>query len=185
MKDSIVQSGEAVLREHAKAIPHKDIDSKKIHDVIRAMSHALKPEENGVAIAAPQIGHSLRMFLVAGKIFKEEIDEHGKKIAVPDMVFINPKLLRVSRKKAEMSEGCLSVRDVYGTVLRHEKASVSAYDEHGKAFTYHGTGLLAQIFQHEIDHLDGLLFIDKATSIDEPEKLRDRAKPRPNTKTKK
>jgi peptide deformylase len=69
-----------------------------------------------------------------------------------------------------MSEGCLSVRGKYGSVIRHERASVKAQDEMGNVFTYHGTGLIAHIFQHECDHLDGILYTDKA------EKLRDEKK---------
>ena len=81
------------------------------------------------------------------------------------MVFINPEITRLSRKKKEMSEGCLSVRDIYGTVLRHEKASVHAFDISGKPFDYHASGLIAHIFQHECDHLDGILYTDKATRL--------------------
>lgn len=81
--------------------------------------------------------------------------------------------MRLSRKKREMSEGCLSVRGVYGKVLRHEKASVKAVDERGKPFIYHGSGLIAHIFQHECDHLEGILYIDKATSLEESDDLAD------------
>ena len=65
-----------------------------------------------------------------------------------------------------MEEGCLSVRDIYGKVKRYQKATISAYDENGKKFTMGGSGLLAQVFQHECDHLEGVLFIDKAISIE-------------------
>ena len=163
-KDPIVQAGAAVLRNKAKPIPKKDLGSKALLALIKKMSKILAAEEFGVALAAPQVGASLRMFIVAGHVFTEE---DSKEPTPPDMVFINPELLRLSRKKKEMSEGCLSVRDTYGTVLRHERASVRAHDEQGKLFTYHGAGLLAHIFQHECDHLEGILYTDKA------EKLRD------------
>jgi peptide deformylase len=185
MKDSITQSGAAVLREKAKPVARKDIGSTKIKNLIKKMRKTLAPEDNGVAIAAPQVGESLRIFLVAGKVFSDEsaaqnsapahppASEAGRRSrpqnsVSPDMVFINPEIIRASRKKKSMSEGCLSVRDVFGTVLRHEKASVRALDEKGELFTYHGSGLLAQIFQHETDHLNGILFIDKAEKLDEP-----------------
>ena len=71
-----------------------------------------------------------------------------------------------------MEEGCLSVRHKYGTVVRHEKATVKALDENGKPLTYHGTGLVAHIFQHECDHLDGVLYIDKAVELEEDEDLK-------------
>ena len=83
------------------------------------------------------------------------------------MVFINPEITKLSKAKREMSEGCLSVRGKYGTVMRHEKATVRAWGEDGKPFTYNGTGLIAHIFQHEVDHLDGILYTDKAVKLED------------------
>ena len=169
MKDTILQVGDPLLRAHAKPVAKKDIGSKKIKAVIAAMRRALDPQENGVAIAAPQIGEPLRIFIVAAKVFEEEEPKSSEEISAPiDKVFINPELLRQSRQKSAMSEGCLSVHGVFGTVRRHEKATVRALDEHGSAFTLNGSGLLAQIFQHEVDHLNGVLFIDKTEHLDEP-----------------
>lgn len=162
MKEEIVQVGDPVLRQTAKPVPTKDIRSKKLSDLVARMKKALAAEKYGVAIAAPQLGEPLRLFVVAGRSFKEEGAEDNPE----DMVFINPELLRLSRKKHEMSEGCLSVRGKYGTVMRHEKASVRAQDERGNVFTYHGTGLIAHIFQHECDHLEGILYIDRAVHIE-------------------
>lgn len=168
MKDTIVQEGDPVLRQIAKPIAKKDFGSRSLSAIIKKMKTALAKEEFGVALAAPQIGESLRMFIVAGKVFLHDDEDEGEKQpAPPDKVFINPELIRLSRKKREMSEGCLSVRGTYGTVIRHERATVRAYDENGKLFTYNGVDLVAHIFQHEVDHLDGILYIDKA------EKLRD------------
>lgn len=164
-KDPVVQVGEPVLRERALPVGKKDIGSAKLKSLIKKMSATLAAEGFGVAIAAPQVGTGLRVFLVGGKVFQEEGAEEVPK----DKVFINPEFVRLSRKKAEMSEGCLSVRHKYGSVMRHEKASVRAWDEEGKSFTMHGSGLLAQIFQHEVDHLDGILYIDKAVAVQEDE----------------
>ncbi len=77
-----------------------------------------------------------------------------------------------------LDEGCLSVRFLYGKIKRSEKATVTAYDETGKKFSYSGTGLMAQIFQHETDHLNGILFIDTAKDVEEltPEKRAARRK---------
>jgi peptide deformylase len=163
-KDYIVQEGAAVLRHKAKAVPKKDFGSKALLTLIKKMSKILASEEFGVALAAPQVGQSIRLFVVSGSVLKEEGDDTP---TPPDFAFINPEIIRLSRKKKEMSEGCLSVRGKYGTVIRHERATVRAQDEMGRVFTYHGSGLLAHIFQHECDHLDGILYIDKA------EKLRD------------
>lgn len=176
MKDAIVQVGDPVLRTKAKAVPKKDIASKAVQKVIASMKKALSKEEYGVAIAAPQIGEPLRIFVVAGKVFDEETDEEApedaKKPSHPDRVFINPEITRLSRKKREMSEGCLSVRGKYGTVMRHEKATIKALDEEGTPITYHGSGLIGHIFQHECDHLDGVLYIDKTVRLEEDEDMK-------------
>jgi peptide deformylase len=178
VKDPVVQAGDPVLRAHAKPIPKKDIDSSRITKVISLMKKTLAAEEYGVAIAAPQIDEALRIFVVAGRVFEEsdddtdEQEEKQRTSTQPDRVFINPEITRLSRKKSEMSEGCLSVRGKYGTVMRHEKASIKALDENGKTITYHGTGLIGHIFQHECDHLDGILYIDKAVRLEEDEDMK-------------
>ena len=168
----IVGRNAPVLREIAESVPIKDIPSKKIQDILKLMKKALREEEDGVAIAAPQIGESLRIFVVSGKVFvlgKEELaKEDEEKIIIPDdLVFINPEIVKLSRKKIEMEEGCLSARWLYGWVKRSEKATVRAYNEKGERFEMGGSGLMAQIFQHETDHLVGVLFLDKAKDINE------------------
>ena len=172
MKDPIVQAGDPVLRLEAKPVSKKEFGSRKLHALIQKMSKTLAQEEFGVAIAAPQVGVSLRLFVVAGRAFVADLeaDERESAPTPPDMAFLNPEIIRLSRKKKEMSEGCLSVRGQYGTVLRHEKATIQAQDEHGNFFTYHGSGLIAHIFQHEIDHLDGILYTDKALALREEKK---------------
>lgn len=166
----IVQKDAPVLREIAKEVPPAYIGTPELNRVLKEMRMALAAEHDGVAIAAPQIGVSLRIFIVSGRLFAEEGDVPGK-----DIVFINPVIKKVSRKKEGMEEGCLSVRWKYGTVTRSVKARVDAYDEHGEAFTYNASGLLAQIFQHETDHLDGVLFTDKAENLRDidPAELKD------------
>lgn len=132
------------------------------------MKTALLSQDDGVAIAAPQIGVSYRIFVISGRAFdieKGDYEENKENPIAPDIVCINPTITRLSRDKEYMDEGCLSVRYLYGKVKRSTKATLEAYDENGKKFTRGGSGLLAQIFQHETDHLDGVLFIDKAKDI--------------------
>lgn len=173
MIKKIVQKEEKVLRQSAKEIPIREINTPKIKKVIKEMSQALKSQEDGVAIAAPQIGYSLQIFVVSGKIFHESFKYHEEFRKVPekdipkDLVFINPKISKLSREKEWVPEGCLSVRWLYGNTHRSKKATVTAYDENGKKFTRGASGLLAQIFQHETDHLKGILFIDKAKDLKE------------------
>ena len=170
----IVQSGEPVLHMHAKPVLLKQIGSKELNKVLSDMNQAVEYESDGVAIAAPQIGIPLRIFIISKKAFLvDDVKKNGEEKDIPvripknNLVFINPEITKLSRKKVKVPEGCLSVRWLYGNTIRHEKATVRAYDEHGKRFTYGGSGLIAQIFQHETDHLNGILFVDHATDIEE------------------
>lgn len=182
----ILQQKEKVLRQRAHEILVHDIKTPKIKKILKEMSAALASQDDGVAIAAPQIGYSLRIFVVSGKIFEkdfaqsredrlqnengfsEEIEEESRpKENIKNLVFINPKISKLSRDKEWVPEGCLSVRWLYGKTFRSKKASVEAYDENGKKFVRGASGLLAQIFQHETDHLNGILFIDHAKDVKE------------------
>ena len=169
----IVQEGDKVLREISKEVKINDITSTEIKNLIKDMSAVLESTSNGVALAAPQIGINLRVFIAdAGQLppNRESLDE--KRTRGPYLVFINPVILKQSRKSTQMSEGCLSVENIYGSVKRSDKLTVEAHDEHGKKFQRGASGLLAQIIQHETDHLHGKLFIDKATDLTkiDPEK---------------
>ena len=84
-------------------------------------------------------------------------------------VFINPKVTKISKKKQTVKEGCLSVTGVFGVMTRAEKVTVEACNEKGEKFTRGASGLLAQIFQHEMDHLNGVLFTDTATDLEKLE----------------
>jgi peptide deformylase len=170
----IVQSDNPVLRKISKEILPASITGKDIQKVIFDMNEALNSQYDGVAIAAPQIGLSLRMFIVSWKVFDEKymsgqiIDpeyESSKKNS--NLIFINPIIKKISKDNKLMMEGCLSVRPLYGKTRRSTRVTVEAYDHTGKKFTKSGSGLLAHIFQHEIDHLNGILFIDKAKDIHE------------------
>jgi peptide deformylase len=174
MQKRILQQKERVLRQIAKEVPVKSIKTVKIKKILKEMSLALKSQADGVAMAAPQIGYLLQIFIIAGKIFhkdfvrgEEEFKKIPKKEIPKDLVFINPKISKLSREKEWVPEGCLSVRWLYGRTFRSKKAIVTAYDENGKKFTRGASGLLAQIFQHETDHLNGILFIDHAKDIKE------------------
>ncbi len=170
MKTAIVNKNAPILRKTAQAVPLKDIGSKKIQDVLKRMKTALKREDDGVAIAAPQINEGLRIFIISGRVpslLNKNVEEGvNNKVTTSDAVFINPEIIKLSRKKNKVEEGCLSVRWLYGQVIRSEKAVIRAYDENGKVFERGATGLMAQIFQHEVDHINGILFTDKAENIE-------------------
>lgn len=154
----IVQSPHKTLRAVAEVVKPEDIGSAKLSGIIEKMKKALHAEEDGVAIAAPQIDVPLCIFVVSQKAIPK---------ATGDTVFINPKITKLGKKKEMMSEGCLSVRWKYGLVKRSITATVKALNMQGNEFVMSGKGLLAQIFQHETDHLKGVLFVDKATNVED------------------
>ncbi|MFA6415992.1 MAG: peptide deformylase [Candidatus Paceibacterota bacterium] len=159
----IVQKDNKTLRVVATDLPLEEIGSKKTQTLLKNMKEALDVCPDGAALAAPQIGVSLRIFVVSKKIF---MDEEGVIPAeAKDLVFINPRLTKISKRQKKLDEGCLSVRGYFGEIERAEKATVEAYNEFGQKFSYAGAGLMAQIFQHELDHLEGILFIDKAKNL--------------------
>lgn len=170
----IVQKDHPALREIAKPVPIEQIGSAKIAGIIEDMKAALGRESDGVAIAAPQVGEPLRIFVVSGRIFSKSFNappgeekQFEDDVTYPDLVFINPEIVKKSKTTALMEEGCLSVRWLYGRVRRSTKATIRAYDEKGRLFTRGASGLLAQIFQHETDHLVGTLFTDSAKDVRE------------------
>ena len=174
----IVQKGADVLRKKAQDVPLEDISSPRIKKIIKRMQQALNEQEDGVAIAAPQIGESVRIFIVSGKVLAPNYPDMEVGEEIPDdLVCINPIITKLSKEKKMMPEGCLSVRWLYGDVERSTKATVKAVNEHGVTFTRGGSGLLAQIFQHENDHLNGVLFVDHAENIEDipPEKQKESA----------
>jgi peptide deformylase len=164
MKDStIVQIDDTAnnpLRQKASLVTAEEFGAKSLLATISSMKSTLAREHDGVALAAPQIGITKRIFVVAPFAY-EDGTRHTP------LVFINPIIIKTSKKVTTMQEGCLSVRWIYGKTKRHTSATVEAYDEYGKKFTYGASGLIAHIFQHEIDHLDGKLFIDHGFDLEE------------------
>ena len=165
----IAQEGTQVLRDIAEPIAEREFGGAALAKLLKDMALALDAQPDGVALAAPQIGVSKRIFITREDRMLPPSEE-GAPVPPPTIgVFINPELIRVSRRKEEMDEGCLSVRGIYGRTKRHERATVKAYDADGNSFTRGAGGILAQAFQHEIDHLDGILFIDHAKHLVEAE----------------
>lgn len=171
----IVQDGAEILREIAKPVPEELFDSAKLVRVIESMRNALDPELEGVALAAPQIGISYRIFIVRkDRTLPPPLPQKStgeglpaeRKAPTPEVeVYINPEIVKTSRKRSLSDEGCLSVRRVYGTTSRHERITIRARREDGTRFERGAGGLMAQIFEHEIDHLNGILFIDHAKHL--------------------
>ncbi|OGG52604.1 hypothetical protein A3H16_04230 [Candidatus Kaiserbacteria bacterium RIFCSPLOWO2_12_FULL_53_8] len=178
MRTILPEHENPALREIATNVPVEDIRGERIQKLIADMKALLAKEEYGVALAASQVGESLRLFIVSGRAVardsrnaadEPEKNPESRSPLLPDQVYINPVTTKMSRLKKEKHEGCLSVRGKWGIVARAEKASVRAYDESGQPFTRGASGFLAHVFQHEMDHLEGILYTDKAIEIyDEP-----------------
>jgi len=178
----IVQDDAPVLRGVAKPVPEGLFGSAELARLIDDMKEALDKEPEGAALAAPQIGVPYRLFIIRKDRIRplpqlrQGYDGHGKvaeDIAPPAQkpeveVYINPEIVKTSRKRAPGDEGCLSVRGVYGTTNRHERVTISARHFNGSRFMRGAGGLIAQIFQHEMDHLNGILFTDHAKLIHLP-----------------
>jgi len=182
MRTILAQEKNPLLREKAQVVPLSNIPSDYIQELVAEMKALLLKEPHGVALAAPQLGESLRLFIVSGRALArdarnakdeltEEDEDEDKKAPeielppLPDQVYINPELVKLSRGRKEKHEGCLSIRGKWGIVPRAEKATIRAYDEEGRPFTRGASGFLAHVFQHELDHLEGILYTDKAKEL--------------------
>lgn len=139
----IVKLGTETLRE-------KSVPIQEVTDEIKALAAEMLTtmyKEEGVGLAAPQIGKNIRMFVV---------DEGSG-----PRVFINPQITGMSQELVEMEEGCLSVPGIYEKVVRPATIRLQAQNENGKREITEASGFLARVIQHEYDHLDGILFIDR------------------------
>jgi len=159
----ILQKNSRILRETARKVNDDEIGSPELNKIIDKMRRALAEQKDGIAIAAPQIGANLRLFVVSGSLLR-----HADKTytgSATDLIFINPEIIKKSRETSEVEEGCLSVRWLYGKVKRSLRVTLRAVNEKNEKIERGSSGLLAQIFQHEVDHLNGILFTDKAKSV--------------------
>ena len=150
---------EEVLRQEAESVEVFDEDlAKLIDDMVDTMREA-----PGVGLAAPQIGISKRIIVVE---FGDEEDD-----TVPNQLYvmINPEIIKESNDKVSGIEGCLSVPGVVGNVDRSRAVTVRGQNIHGKPVKIRAQGWLARIFQHEIDHINGVLYTDRAEEIWKPE----------------
>lgn len=142
----IIEEGDPVLKEKCKEVP---TITPNIHKLLDNMADTMYAAE-GVGLAAPQIGITKRVVVVdAGEGLIE---------------LINPVIINQEGEDTDI-EGCLSIPEVVGEVTRAAKVIVEALDRHGNKKNYTGEGLLGRAFQHELDHLEGILFVDKASRI--------------------
>lgn len=154
----LVPQNHQALHAIAEEVTPEDFSDGTVAKILKRMRQAIKTYDvdgyAAVAIAAPQIGIAKRIFLV-----EDQSDDAER---LPNLVAINPKIVKFSKKTHIVGEGCLSVPETYGVVKRHTNVTFEALDENGEHYVRGTGGLLAQIIQHESDHLDGTLFVDRA-----------------------
>jgi peptide deformylase len=161
----IVLAGEAVLRAQAHTLKPKEILSKKTQRLIEEMRETMR-EAPGVGLAAPQIGVSLQIAVIEdraeyhAKATAEQLAERGRR-PVPFHVLINPKIVSRDDTGAKFFEGCLSVEGYTAIVPRATRVTVEFLNERAEPTRVEAEGWYARILQHEIDHLNGLLYIDR------------------------
>lgn len=158
----LVPENHPALHTIAEEVTPEEFESGFVKKLVKDMKQALEAYNvdgfTAVAIAAPQIGVSKRVFIV-------EDQSKDRDDALPSFVAVNPKIIKTSKKTHLVGEGCLSVPDRYGEVRRHKNVTMRALDENGQEYERGAGGLLAQIIQHENNHLDGILFTDIAERV--------------------
>lgn len=159
----IIQPDNPVLRKKARRVTVFDKKFQKlVDDMVETMLDA-----PGVGLAAPQVAVSQRLIVVQlpdDEDSQKEFGEHAGKL----YVIANPEIIKVSKEMVEGVEGCLSIPGYVGLVDRHEKITLTGLDRQGKPLRVKAEGWLARVFQHEVDHLDGQLYIDIAKEVWQP-----------------
>jgi peptide deformylase len=165
MRLKIVQAGEAMLRQRGKELSANEIRSREIQNLIEWMRDTMH-DAPGVGLAAPQIGVSLRLAVIEDKpenlkdLPADYLKERDRK-AVPFHVVVNPRLTLEGSADVEFFEGCLSLAGFTAVVPRARRVRVECLDHQGEPKTIQASGWYARILQHEIDHLDGTVYIDR------------------------
>ncbi len=152
----IVAYGDPVLRKAGKDVEE---DFPSLKDLISNMFETMH-EAGGVGLAAPQVGESLRVFVVDTANFVEEGEADEEGLADFKKVFINPEIIEETGKIWSFNEGCLSIPDVREDIDREEKIIINYLDENFEEREEEFTGLKARVIQHEYDHIEGVLFTD-------------------------
>ena len=154
MTQDILQIGNPILREIAKEV--EDIHSIEIQNLIDNLTE-ITLEANGVGIAAPQIGHSVRVVIIAS----HPNIRYPEAPTMAPMAMINPSIVSHSEKMVMGIEGCLSVKEKRGNVNRYQNIEIEYFDRQGQQQKEKYEGFVARIIQHELDHLNGILFVDR------------------------
>ncbi len=156
----IITMGHPTLETRAQEV--LNIQKSSVQKLIDAMIETMYVKD-GIGLAAPQVNQSYRIAVLCPEL--EKFEQYRKKEKKNALVIINPVIEKHSLFKTNSEEGCLSVPDIFGIVKRFASVSVSYFDRDGAPQQINAKGLLAHCLQHEIDHLDGILFIKKAHKL--------------------
>ncbi len=163
MRLSLVDREDPVLRQVARAV--NDAGSKRVRELAEAMDE-LRVEAGGMGLAAPQAGISERIIIV--EVPEDEWVGFPEVPSFPATVLVNPEIVWESEEFIKLPEGCLSLPGLMGNVVRPSAITVQALDLEGDRLTIHADRWLARVLQHEIDHLDGVLYVDR---VEDPHEL--------------
>ena len=162
----VSRMGHPVLRKKVRPVPAAEITAAPFQRLIDDMAQTML-EYNGVGLAAPQVHEELRLFVaqvIRDQDDEDENEDAGRKPEV--LALINPEIKPASRHIEEDWEGCLSIPDLRGLVPRYRDISVKGYDRTGRPIELQASGFMARVIQHETDHLDGVLFLDRMKSME-------------------
>lgn len=154
------------LRERSRELTVAEINSPTIQTLIKDMIPAMY-ENDGIGLAAPQVGVNVRLCIIGREaVYRDDRPATGQPDPHKrDLVLINPVYQKLTKKFTKDDEGCLSVPGFYGEVKRHQEIYVTAQNEHGEKIEFMAKNFFARVIQHEVDHLDGYLFIDRAPDL--------------------
>lgn len=150
------QFGNPILRATSLKVSRKEIVSKTIQSLLKDMRYTLDKKQYGVGLAAPQIGRSLAIAVIGMKPTPTRPN-----IPKLSMTIINPEIVMHKGKSSGMWEGCISGPDMYGKALRYKRVRLKWLDEKAHPHEKEFEGIVAQVIQHEVDHLSGILFVDR------------------------
>ena len=162
---NIIGPDNPVLRRKARALDASSVNDPALQQLIDNMIDTMRVAP-GVGLAAPQVAVGQRLAVIEyGDELPEDAPPDAEEPPKQLWVIINPEIVQASTELVDGAEGCLSLPGYAGNVMRHEAVTVKALNRRGRPIKIKAKGWLARIFQHEIDHLDGVLFIDRATKV--------------------
>ena len=170
-KDDIIALPNPILRKRSIRIGHVDASTRQLAEGMMAATldwESTRPHEIGAALAAIQVGQPYRVVVI-----REDFEDRDNPSFV---VLVNPEIVKAEGEPESDMEGCLSVPDVYGKVMRYPKVKVKALNLDGKEVRLTAKGFLARVLQHEVDHTKGLLFVDHVKSPNDLYRLQDDGK---------